>query len=637
MEMMDRRTLNPEKEMSVLFVHLKFVLIAVFFIQILSCSREVEMVPKTRFPEKIKIGGELEQRIDLTIRRLQSHPYNVNFVVQDVARIKGKKRRFEEYEGDVSGRTLGAWSYVSRLLGQHPAKLDSIANEILKYQKPEGYFGKNQMEEGFDYWGRQNFGHGRLLVGLVEYYRLTGNHNFLEAAEKLGDYFSKTIPLWTTKYPENPWTETSEMNWKDHTSNRLHFIKTHQTSVLEGLVMLYEVSHNPKYLKTAESVVRLFPEFGQYHSHSYLNSMVGIAKLYLKTGKASYKSLLLNRYWQDVMRAAYRPDGSVVEWFPIDVRTEGCSLTDFLRLNLHLWRITRESVYLDEAERIWLNGLNFHQTANGAFGHAHLTPTGYASPYSEAWWCCLMHGLFAYSEVVNYTLAVSENTLWVNFFTPIEGEILLNSGFVQVSLATGYPGKGIIELTLVPEKPFEFETKIRIPGWVTDFRVAVNGTPTAGKVENGFLSLSRLWQKGDQVSLSFPETLRLEDDRGNDLLKMRQPFREPVTAYFFHGPLLLAADLKQNTTFPELLSFNPAGNYRTEETGSNTFQITGTHYCIPARVSDKQGTALLVPLSEQTGYGKWTDELQNFVQNGEKPIQRISVQIQQKVKMRENY
>ena len=176
-----------------------------------------------RFPTNVQLDGDLARRIALTERRLQSHPFDLDFIVQDVARTEGKRRRFEEYEGDVSGRLLGAWSYISRLTDRHPARLDSVAAGVLQHQSPEGWFGIDQRGDNFDQWGRQNFGHGRLLVGLVQYYKLSGNPAAIIAAEKLGDYFVATIPGWTTAYEEHPWKKSGKIDWKSSTSNRLHF------------------------------------------------------------------------------------------------------------------------------------------------------------------------------------------------------------------------------------------------------------------------------------------------------------------------------------------------------------------------------------------------------------------------------
>jgi len=614
---------------------MKKALFLFWVILMVNCSGEVDLVVKTHFPRNIQISGELARRIKLTTRRLQSHPYDIDFVVQDIARAEGKRRRFEEYEGDISGRTLGAWSYISRLLNQRPEKLDRIAEEILKYQHSGGYFGKDQSNDGFDMWGRQNFGHGRLLVGLVEYYKLTRDERFLKAAKKLGDYFNKTIPEWTTRYEENPWTITGKINWKDRKSNRLHFIKTHQTSVLEGLVMLYEVSHDPKYLETARSIVPLFPEFGQFHSHSYLNTMVGIAKLYLKTGEPGYRQLLEERYWHDIFRYSHRPDGAVCEWFPDDHRTEGCSITDWLRLNLHMWQITHDGVYIDEAERAWYNGLNFHQTANGAFGHAILNPIGYDSDYSEAWWCCLMHGLFAYAEIVQYAVATSQNDVWINFYTPMECQVEIIQGKVQIRMQTTYPGTGTVVLQLNPRQAMEFTIRLHLPKWVENWQTTVNDQPVDGILQRGYLAITRTWKKGDELKLNFPVKLRLEDEYGNSILERRRFDNLPYVAYFFHGPLLLGTDLKWNKAQPGIILFKPEEDYHIEmETtfeNSFNFMIPQAHYRIPTKINNQKTNVVFVPICEQTGYAAWTDKLQNFLRNGEKPIQRVPVQIKQKV------
>jgi DUF1680 family protein len=615
-------------------MYMKSILLIISLSTFCNCTQQIDTVPKTHFPKNIKIAGELAERVELTSKRLQNHPYEIDFIIQDVARADGKLRRFEEYEGDISGRTLGAWSYISRLLGEKPEKLELIAEDVLKYQNKDGYFGKNQMEDGFDYWGRQNFGHGRLLVGLVEYYRLSGDKKVLEAAEKLGDYFTNTIPLWTTKYDENPWKKTGKVDWGDSKSNRLHFIKTHQTSIIEGLVLLYEESHNPKYLETAETVVPLFPNFGQFHSHSYLNTMVGIAMLYEKTGKPQYRQLLESCYWQQVMRYGFRPDGSVCEWFPTDHRTEGCSLTDLLRLHLHMWRITKEAVYLDEAERVWRNGLYFHQTSNGAFGHAVLSSAGYQSDYSEAWWCCLMHGLFAYSEIVNYTAAVSQNNLWINYFIPFQGELDIRTNIVDLEIQTDYPATGKVEITLTPSKTEDFSVKIRIPDWLSNFEVQVNQQEVSGTIKDGFLTLFRTWESGDKISLNFPIDLRVEDEYGNNLLEKRQQYEDPQIAYFFHGPLILGISSKFNKIIPNLILYHPKDRYRAKiESENNSFSIPEAHYIVPAIFEKKNIQIFLSPISEQTGYGHWTDSLENFLRNSEKPIQREPVQVHHRIQI----
>jgi hypothetical protein len=607
------------------------LLLWLFAVLFPACRKDSENVK--HYPVYAEVAGEFAKRIDLTVRRLQSHPYDLDFIVQDVARVDGLLRRFEEYQGDISGRTLGAWSFLSRLTGGRPAKLDSIANRVLNYQSDEGYFGKNQRFDGFDMWGRQNFGHGRLLVGLVQYYLLSQEKRFLIAAEKLGDYFAVTVPNWTTEYEQNPWTKTGAVDWKDNRSNRLHFIKTHQTSVLEGLMMLYNISPKPIYLTAAREIVALFPRFGQFHSHSYLNTLVGVAMLYDVTGDPAYMTLLQDNYWRDIRQHGVPVDGSICEWFPADHRTEGCSLTDWIRLNLYMWRLTEDATYIEQVERTWLNGLNFHQTGSGAFGHANITPDGYTPDYSEAWWCCLMHGLYAYAEILEHSLVADDRSLWINLFVAGKSTIHVAGHPVAIGIQTAYPATGELEIDLSPDQPQDFAVRLRLPSWAAGFELSVNGENVNSDYHNGYLVVERKWQQGDNLRLQFPVILRVEDQNGNDLLSMRSHKDYYHTGYFFHGPLLLAADSKHNRQLPQSFDYDRTVSYIDNDITATPFSIAGTRYRIPALYSNGKSSAVLVPLGEHTSYDSWTAEIRNFVRNGEKPIQREAVQIRQRVRV----
>jgi len=565
------------------------------------------------FPTSFQISGELAHRIELTEQRLQvNHPFTVGFVLQDVARVQGSERRFEEYEGDVSGRVLSAWSYAARLLKQRPAKLDSIANGILLYQNPNGSFGRNQQPEGWDMWGRQLWGHGRLLVGLIEYYKLSHDERVLQAAERLGDYLTATIADWAV-------------------DNRSHHWFTNYTSLIESLMILNECSENSRYLEAAQKMAALIPEFGYYHSHGFLISLVGLAKLFQKTNDPAYWHTLQDIYWRDLIRHTHRPDGAVCEWFPLDSRTEGCSIVDWLRLNLHMWQISRDAIYLEEAERTWLNALNFHQTHNGAFGHARINSRGFDSPYSEAWWCCLMHGLFGFAEVLQHSIAAEGNKVYVNFFTPMQTQIALGDSQLGICMITDYPANGNIEIKFDTESANDFTLYLRIPEWADNYQIRVNSELLQPSMTDGYLCIQRSWRNGDTLHLNLPMSLRLEDDRGNKFSYKSTVDHFTHSAYFFYGPLLLSADLRQNKTLPDVVIFEPAKDYRQEspttENSNSPFSHPNTHFQIPAKSNHCDTTVLLVPMSEQTGYFNWGDELPNFIRTGEEPIQRVSTRL----------
>ncbi len=605
------------------------------FIALFVFAPLLSMAGEFCFPVRVKLDGELEKRVRLTEKRLQHQPFDLDLIVQDVARRPGLTRRFEEYEGDVSGRTLGSWSYMSRLLAEHPKKLDSIFEAILANQKPEGYFGKNQQEINWDQWGRQTFGHGRLLGGLVQYYHLTRDERAKQAAEKLGDYFVEQIPLWTTLYENNPWSNHDDwVRWQNPQTNRQHFVKTHMTSILESMMMLHDISPKQSYLDAGRKIIALFPEFGQYHSHSFLNTMVGMTMLYDRTGDHQLFSRLHNTFWKDIARYSSPVDGGIREWFPDDHRTEGCSITDWIRLNLYMWKIEQDAAYLNEAENAWYNALNFHQSANGAFGHGTCSTAGYDSAYSEAWWCCTMHGLWAFADLINFTVAAEKNDIWFNFYTPMIFDLHVSGQEMNFQIETGYPADGHVQISCKTDSSVQTTTHLRVPHWADQIYVTINGKEVCGNQQNSIFAFDHEWKNGDILKIDIPFALRIVDKNGNNVLKRRHLEAQPITGAFFYGPLLLGVYGKHKHQLPVEIHFNAQKNYRVAAEES-PFALHA-HFMLPAVTKgfiEFETFSILKPISEITGANDWTDEWRNFLRNGEKPISRPMVQVWQNIRI----
>ena len=598
----------------------KFLIPFLTAILMLQCTGKKNARDPHHFPQNVELNGELANRIALTQKRLQvEHPFAVDFTIQDVARKSGKERRFEEYEGDISGRVLSAWSYSARLLNQRPAKLDSIASQVLQYQNPDGSFGKDQQPMGWDYWGRQLWGHGRLLVGLVEYYKLTQDSRFNISAEKLGDYLIKGISDWEVKNQDHHWF-------------------TNYTSLIESLMLLYEISPLDKYLNAAKKMAQFIPEFGAYHSHGYLISLVGLAKLYQHTGDDVYYQYLIDTYWRALLPQTRHIDGSVSEWFPVNLRTEGCSVVDWLRLNLQMWQITKDGIYIEEAERTWLNALNFHQTGNGAFGHALRDWQEYYSEYHESWWCCLKHGLFGYSEVVQHTFTRQQHNAWINFYHEMEADLNLPASSLALQMKTKYPKNGNVQITLITDKPKKITVHLRIPRWAKTFVIKVNGKVCDQETKNGYFLISRNWQPDDIIELNFPVRLRLEDSRGNIITK-RFASNSPLfpDGCFYYGPLLLGADLFHNKKLPDKILFDLSSQYKSAPFSvskmNKNYEIKSAQFQLPAMSGKERFSIKLVPICSQTGYSPWTAKLQNFIPTGEMGIQRYQTRMIHEVEL----
>jgi hypothetical protein len=96
---------------------------------------------------------------------------------------------------------------------------------------------------------------------------------------------------------------------------------------------------------------------------------------------------------------------------------------------------------------------------------------------------------------------------------------------VPMEMTTNYPLDGVIHLTLYPEQKARFSVKLRLPGWAKEepvpgglytfagkssekFTLLLNGKAVPFTEENGYLTITRTWEKGDQLQYSLPMEVR---------------------------------------------------------------------------------------------------------------------------------
>jgi DUF1680 family protein len=76
---------------------------------------------------------------------------------------------------------------------------------------------------------------------------------------------------------------------------------------------------------------------------------------------------------------------------------------------------------------------------------------------------------------------------------------------VRISQQADYPWSGKATIRIEPDEPTEFTLKLRIPGWVRSFSVALNGAPLTNVVTNrGYALIPREWRQRDVVELDLP-------------------------------------------------------------------------------------------------------------------------------------
>ena len=455
------------------------------------------------------LAGDWSARFDLTLHRiLQGGPpyFDDDFVVADA--VPQNTRRFTNFSGDVSGRYIGALSAAARHAGGSFPELDRIVAKTLQLQKPDGHFGAPMSENKVTnddmamLWGN-----GRMLIGLLEYHALSPHPEVLAAARRLGDFLVKQAPRLN-----------SEDVRREYNGEKFAVGYICWTSNLEGLVELYRVTRDGRYLALAREIASRTDRHPSQHSHGFLSTVRGIVQLHRVTGERAYLEQA-KREWQGVIGSGnVLLHGAVPEMFaPAVKRDEGCSEADWLRLSLELWQLTRDPECLRQAELTLFNESAFNQFHTGDFGHHVLAADGIAPDFAHAWWCCTFHGLRAMAALFDYGFHQSGGTLVYDLPVDSRGEI---SG-LELRAESALERDGSVLVTVLKSDGAPHALRVRVPEWASE----VKGADPA----------ARVWKIGETLTLTY-------------VLRTREVKQGGRTA-IFRGPWLLAVDEQASPGF----------------------------------------------------------------------------------------
>jgi len=551
-------------------------------------------------------AGDLSDRFQLSLERvLRGGPpeYTLDFVLADAVPRHG--RRFTNFSGDVSGRYLDALAAAASFLNVAPfPQLEETAAALPALQRPDGHFGDPfHLTEPQDDDMAVLWGNGRLLIGLLEYHALTGDEKSLEAARKLAEFLLAAAATLNSADIQEVFSRgkfaVGYICW---------------TQQIEGLVKIFEYTRDSRFLDLAQAVAARTRREPRQHSHGFLTSLRGILALYRVTGETRYLEQV-REAWDEIIRSGNRLiTGAVPEMLDaVGHRTEGCSEADWLRLNLELWELTREQPFLEEAERTLFNEFSFNQFAGGDFGHYELRtgegreaqdtlpPTGYGPWSARAWWCCTLHGLRAFPEVMKRVLRMEQGRRIV-LDLPTDGrwrqgaeEIVSESHFNRDAGVT-------VELKSTAEVS---SLAVRLPRWADAVEARLDDRLLTATRDGGYVVFQGPFAQGDSIEVSWKlRTLRhAQESEGRRYIALQ------------HGPWILGVDQLTSTNFfdepfPEnrlLLSDTEPPYLPRPQFGAlaeaGRFAVPIAHFVVPYRPGGYPEAAqytFLHPLAERT-------------------------------------
>ncbi|MCC9603131.1 glycoside hydrolase family 127 protein [Stieleria sp. JC731] len=440
------------------------------------------------------------------------------------------------------------------------AMMDHIIHIIARAQASDGYLYvphitgsiyKNEMGDrpySFLIHSHELYNVGHLYEAAVAYAQATGKTKLLEVAEKNAAHVQRAI------FDGDP-------NYND--GKPIMQAPGHQEIEI-GLLKLYAYTGKELYLQMAKRFldirgVTFVPDGDGVNSATYAQQHLPVAKQKSATGhavRATYQyaamaevdslrnsddySEALDHIWHDIVDRKMHITGGLgavhgIEGFGPDyvlpnkdTYLETCAAVGNVFFNMRMFLKYRDAKYVDVAEIALLNnclagmgedGTTFfypnpleadqrHQPRSGWFGTA----------------CCPSNIARLIPQVSGYMYASDNQSVDCVLYGSNSTTISIDNTHVQLRQTTDYPWSGSIKIDVNPKSTIAFPLRLRIPTWAGSqlvpgelysfanaapkWEVKVNGQAIQTEAVEGFVTLERQWNAGDQVQLILPMPVR---------------------------------------------------------------------------------------------------------------------------------
>ncbi len=483
-----------------------------------------------------------------------SHSYD-NFLVAAELK-KGRHRGPKWHDGDFyKWLEAAAFTYVVTKDEKLNQQMDNIIDVIRQSQREDGYIHtpviiaeKNQSVQNAEFQNRMDFetyNMGHLMTCACIHYQATGKKNLLEVARKSADYLYQVY-------------QTQPANLANNAICPSHYM---------GLCDLYRITQEPNYLELAQGLldIRRMVKEGRDHNQdripfydqreavghavraNYLYA--GAADIYAETGRAQVWKPL-ESIWQDIVfRKMYitgatgalydgaSPDcskdheaiqlvhqayGRAYQLPNLTAYNETCATIGFVLFNKRMLDITAEVKYADILELAFYNGVMSTISLDGInFFYTNPLKVVDKPPFEMRWsrqrepyiscFCCPPNTVRMIAEASSFTYSISEEGLYVHLYggNAVDTQ-LANGSQIKLRQQTNYPWDGTIDITMEQAPADRASLFLRIPGWVKEPRIRLNGELVDEAVHpHSYFKIHRRWRAGDHIQLELPMPIQL--------------------------------------------------------------------------------------------------------------------------------
>ena len=418
---------------------------------------------------------------------------------------------------------------------------DTMVTELAKCQTQlkNGYLSAfpvtwfDRLRDGVRVWA-PFYTYHKIMAGHLDMYTLAGNEQALDTAEKMAGWVQSWVgPL------------------SDQQMQRV--LQEEFGGMGEVLANLYGVTGKERYLNLAQRFdKKLFTdplaahrdELKGLHANTHIPQVIAAARLYEVTGDKRYWNIA-DYFWNEVTsERAYCTGGvSNFEFWKTDPgvlstqlsgdTSEDCCEYNMMKLTRHVFSWSPRAEHMDYYERLMFNhrlGTIDPETGTTVY----FVPVGggyskiFAKPF-DSFWCCSGSGAEEFAKLTDTIYYHDDNSIFVNLY--VASTVDWAEKGIRLSQQTMFPEEQGTTLIVSAAKPAEVDLKLRIPYWVKNGSVKVNGRPLPAFADPGsYLVLRGPWKNGDRIELSLPMQLH----------PAPMPDRESLQAAMY-GPLVLAA------------------------------------------------------------------------------------------------
>jgi hypothetical protein len=528
-------------------------------------------------------SGLLGERLDLYRNK------RIPFLLDSGYLIDGFESRpgVHRWQGEHFGKWLHAATleYLRTRDSELKQQMDRMVDRLLASQLENGYLGTYAFEysfvsypenkyvgdvtdettdhddtkvktnpngRGWDIWS-----HRYNLYGLLVYEKYFHNEDVVMACRKMADLLIKV-------YGQGTGYDITKAGTRYGMST---------STLLESMMMLYERTGDQKYLDFSLHIVdqceanpnhRLlstmlekdeFYNSGDGKAYQIMANFLGYIMIYRATEDVKYLDAVVNG-WNKIKAQHLLVSGGPwsgdragdetwghecfarpSDFTPDNAYVEGCSDATWMQLNIHLYELTGETKYMDEAELCLFNDTLAHQGRDGVKWCYFTRPNQSLPPYNDKFHCCassLPRGMEMYAA---HMLGTTKGRLVINSLSPFTGSLGNSLGKGQVIVKSQFPYAQTATIQFSDNQEKQFDCEIRMPINTTCKNINFNGKKIAIKLnKQGNPVVSNTWKHGDVLTIEMEFLLKAKVTTGE---------KGKSWVAFAYGPVVLAQKLEK--------------------------------------------------------------------------------------------